>query len=385
MTVYLCTCGTSAAKKLPREPRFDEDQAKALGGVEPAAEVVLDSFRNFSMDDEQALTTHLSAEIHSLARLGVGATDTVVLFSSETVDGEACAIAVRDYLLSARPGLQARVFKVEDLQVKDAERFRRFGVLNFIQAVLKEIEANGPAQCVLNPTGGFKSLVPYTVLIGMLEGIPAKYIFEQSNTLLTLPPLPIEFARGRIEPIRHLLERIQAETAIPREDFENLVAYDQRDYLAPLFEESGDDQLTFSSIGFLIYGYLTRPVSLVPYLSRRAFQDLIEIRRHPQIDPETFLHRVASDRAMLDQTREHGWSNGLVWLKPGRTKDRYLVSEEGWRLLVWRIALHDEYDQLMDRERSSDLGARFTAERRDQFEPFVRMDLYDRAADTATE
>ena len=35
------------------------------------------------------------------------------------------------------------------------------------------------------------------------------------------------------------------------------------------------------------------------------------------------------------------WGNGLRWLKPGRTTDRYLVSVEGWRLLVWRAIRED--------------------------------------------
>jgi hypothetical protein len=56
-------------------------------------------------------------------------------------------------------------------------------------------------------------------------------------------------------------------------------------------------------------------------------------------------------------------------------RDRYLVSVEGWRLLVWRIADHyGEYEgQLHDRT----LGDRIAAERRAQYEPFVRMELYE--------
>lgn len=34
--------------------------------------------------------------------------------------------------------------------------------------------------------------------------------------------------------------------------------------------------------------------------------------------------------------------NGLRWLKPGRTTDRYLVSIEGWHMLVWRAIREDK-------------------------------------------
>ncbi|CAL1241058.1 hypothetical protein [Candidatus Methylocalor cossyra] len=43
MKVYLCTCGTSAAKNLPREPRFTARWVRDHGGVEAAAERVLGS------------------------------------------------------------------------------------------------------------------------------------------------------------------------------------------------------------------------------------------------------------------------------------------------------------------------------------------------------
>lgn len=40
MPTYLCTCGTSAAKKLPREPRFDANWVKTQGGIDAAAAIL---------------------------------------------------------------------------------------------------------------------------------------------------------------------------------------------------------------------------------------------------------------------------------------------------------------------------------------------------------
>ena len=126
-------------------------------------------------------------------------------------------------------------------------------MLNFTQAVLREIAASGTGQCVLNLTGGFKSLVPYTVLIGMLKGVPAKYIFEQSSALIPLPMMPVELARSRLEPLRPLLERIQNETAIPPADLDKaLPSFEERATLAPLFEDLGQGQVSLSPVGFLI-------------------------------------------------------------------------------------------------------------------------------------
>ncbi|MBK1645220.1 CRISPR-associated protein [Thiocapsa imhoffii] len=380
MAVYLCTCGTSAAKKLFGQPTpFNAAWVAEHGGVEAAAKAIHDTFRTARMDDDVALKRDLSAEIHSLARMGVNDKDTVVLFSSETADGQACAGAVQRYLEQVRAGIVCRVEVVPGLQVTDAHAFRTQGVLNFTKAVLDAIDANGAAQCVLNPTGGFKSLVPYTVLIGMLRGVPAKYIFEQSSALIPLPMMPVEFARSRLEPLRPLLERIQNETAIPRAALDQaLPSFEEREILESLFEDQGQGQVSLSPVGFLVWEELERPTALVPFLSRRALDDLLKIRATEGTAPDDYIARAARSPEQLAVGKHEPWSNGLFWLKRGEhTRDRYLVSVEGWRLLVWRIVDHDEYDRLLTESRKRDVGARVAAERRVQYAPFIRMELYE--------
>ena len=176
MTTYLCTCGTSAAKDL--KPRINPDWITAQGGIEPAAQALHRGFGNYRMDDDAALKRQLSAEIHSLARMGVSATDRAVLYSSETPEGQ--------------------------------------------------------------------------------------------------------------------------------------------------------------------------------------------------------IERVAASAEQLQATTHKTWPGGLRWLKPGQhTRDRYLVSVEDWRLLVWCIVDHDEYEALLQRDRSGKPAASVLDQRRGRYEPFVRMDLYE--------
>jgi hypothetical protein len=174
-----------------------------------------------------------------------------------------------------------------------------------------------------------------------------------------------------------LLERIQQESAIPRADFEAALPFADREALEPLFEDLGEGQISLSPVGFLIWEELERPSALVPYLSRRALDDLLKIRGIEGCKPEDYLTRVARVREHLEVGRHEPWTQGLFWLKPGEhTRDRYLVSVEGWRLLVWRIVEHKEYDDMLTENRKRDAGAR-VAERRTQYAPFVRMELYE--------
>ncbi|MDP2783984.1 MAG: putative CRISPR-associated protein [Sulfurimicrobium sp.] len=344
------------------------------GGVSNAAKLLHATFRDFSMDDEAALHKELSAEIHSLARMPVEAGDRVILFASETADGQACAHAVRLYLEQSCPGIQCAVKEVPGLQVTDSRRFRTEGVVNFVRMALREIDAYGAAQCVLNPTGGFKSLVPYTVLVGMLKSVPARYIFEQSNALMTLPALPLDFARDRIEPVRELLERIERETGISLAEWHQRIPVEEREYFAPLIEETDGGQITLSAIGLMFWEEINRPSALVPYLSRPAMDGLRKISQLAGRDPAQYLRRIAADHAKLENDKHGNAGDGLFWLKPGRTTDRYLVSVENWRLLVWRIEDHDEYNKLSANQA---LGATARAERTSKYAPFFRMEYCD--------
>ncbi len=378
MTVYLCTCGTSAFKPGAfNNTRLSPAWVEQQGGVKAAAAVLHASFAQASMADDAALRRQLSAEIHSLARMGLSAQDNVVLYSSETPDGQTCAHAVQRYLTAALPGLDCRVDIVPGLQVDDAAKFRRAGVLNFTQKVLHEIDSHGPAQCVLNPTGGFKSLVPYTVLIGMLKHVPAKYIFEQSTALIALPMMPVEFARTPLETHRAVFEVIQRDSAMPLADWEKAIPYDARTALEPLFEREGAE-VTLSPVGLLLWEELHKPTALVPYLSRLALEDLVQMRGIEGTKPDAYLARVAASPAQLQIGIHDNWGQGFYWLKPGaHTRDRYLVSVEGWRLLVWQIADKPEYEALLQRQRSGDVVGQLLRDRAKKYAPFVRMDLYE--------
>ena len=364
----VCSVGTSAAKGICPPPQLAEWVAEQ-GGVEAATPAIYDHFADVPPEGE-ALDKTLSAEIHSLVRIGVNTTDRVILLASQTDDGQACAKAVERYLKRYFNGILTKVERVDGLQVNDAELFRREGVVNFVRLCLKIVNDYGPAQVVLNPTGGFKALVPYTVLVGMLKRVPCRYIFEQSTQLLDLPPLPVAFDRGPFERYHSLIERIERDTAIPRTEWEREVRYEDRSLLNPMVEQSCQN-ITLSAVGLLFLDEVRTPTALVPFLSRQAWTDCLDnLARLKECEPFRFLHRVATDRNQFRLTEHIKADNGLRWLKPGRTTDRYLVSIEEWRMLVWRAIREDEvgpdYPQRLSIDPVND---------RRRYEPFTRMEF----------
>ena len=94
-----------------------------------------------------------------------------------------------------------QLHEIPGLQVTDHDRFRREGIDNLFK-ILDDISKprldRGQHDVWLNVTGGFKSVVPYVTLFGLLYRLPVVYIFERSNTLITLPPAAINFDFERL-------------------------------------------------------------------------------------------------------------------------------------------------------------------------------------------
>jgi hypothetical protein len=188
---------------------------------------------------------------------------------------------------------------------------------------------------------------------------------------MDLPPLPVEFQRGLFEVYRNVFERIEQETTIPRLEWERSISHQDRESLAALFEVDRD-QVTLSGVGLLFLDEVRAPTARAPFLSTQAWRDCLDnLSTLPGCDPFRFLDRVARSEKELELAEHVNVGNGMRWLKPGRTTDRYLVSIEGWRLLVWRAVREDEV--------GTDYPHRVKIEpRRDRnrYAPFTRMELH---------
>lgn len=224
---------------------------------------------------------------------------------------------------------------------------------------------------VLNPTGGFKALVPYAVLVGMLKRVTCQYIFEQSTSVLTLPPLPVTIDRSPFESYRPLFADIDRDSSIPKARWDAEVRHDDRATLEPLVEVVGEE-VTISGVGELFLDELRSPAALVPFLSRKAWDDCQALSQLASRDPYVFLAREAVSWNHAAPNTHVNNGNGTYWLKPGRTPDRYLVSVEGWKLLVWRAVSEGQV--------GSDYPTKVTVNPvtdRVRFGPFTRMEFAD--------
>ncbi|ACF13410.1 hypothetical protein Ctha_0945 [Chloroherpeton thalassium ATCC 35110] len=85
---------------------------------------------------------------------------------------------------------------IEGLQVLDANEFQDIGLHELIK-LISELTSNFDFDIIkdfaFNITGGYKGLIPYLTILSQIYSIPAYYIFEESDSLIKIPLLPINF------------------------------------------------------------------------------------------------------------------------------------------------------------------------------------------------
>ncbi len=249
MKTYICTSGTSILtnsgmniERFRNVPLlhwndFEED-------IIAVRERVLEYLNRLS------IPTHLndtSAEIKSLVKMKIHQNDRVILIASDTIDGKLSADLVQIFLREREICLDIEVKVIKGLQAIDANLYRREGLKNLLEFLVSHENED----IILNLTGGYKSVVPYLSLIGMLFSKPVRYIHEDSEEVITLSNLPILMNDSIILLVEDKLRKIEKETSIRREEWQKGIDFNDRRFDGLIEEDGG--QVTLSGFGLLFW------------------------------------------------------------------------------------------------------------------------------------
>jgi|GEM_PF-1986335 len=262
MKTYFCTCGTSIATKqnINLERFLDKplsEWSERKEEIEAVQSQIDEGLQYINLPRD---LNNTSAEIKSLIKMDLDRDDQIILVSSDTIDGRLCAECVRDFLiendLCCKDLIQIK--EINGLQATDGARFQREGLKNLFDYLLTLEHQD----IIFNPTGGYKSIVPYVTLMGMLFNKPVKYIHENSEDVLTLTGIPLIFNEDLIIRIENKLRKIEDETAISARDWQDGIDYHDRRFDCLI--ELDNDQVTLSGIGHFFWEKFKRdyPVEL---------------------------------------------------------------------------------------------------------------------------
>jgi putative CRISPR-associated protein (TIGR02619 family) len=188
----VCTVGTSIANGCKSIQSYYQRTSSWNEDVEALKEEIQSRLEPILACSD---TIHrISAEIHSLHRLGCGPSDELILLTSDTAEGKACGESVCSMIRQIFGVTHIRLTRVPDLQAREGELLKRRGIpnlINMLTPILQDPQRRYSGGVILNPTGGFKGVVPFMTVLGMLYSAKVVYMFEFSNQLVTLPPLPV--------------------------------------------------------------------------------------------------------------------------------------------------------------------------------------------------
>lgn len=143
---------------------------------------------------------------------------TVYLIATDTLVSVLAAEAIDRYFNSLRSvsGKFLSVFIRDDakhvipsLQVNDKSAFEETGLQNLMGSLyyflVEGIDRKNPGIRIINVTGGFKGVIPYMTIFAQLKGFPVNYVFESTENLIEIPPLPVGFESAFAEKYGYML------------------------------------------------------------------------------------------------------------------------------------------------------------------------------------
>jgi CRISPR/Cas system-associated protein Csm6 len=145
-----------------------------------------------------------SAEIHTLAKIAEAETEQtkleVHLLATDTVLSVVACELIQEWLKDTKVlkncaidcHFHINTHIVNGLQIKKADIFKTEGFQNLLILIQKYSKPKDK-DTIINISGGYKAIVPFVTLFAQLGEIPLKYIYEDSDELITVGNLPFNF------------------------------------------------------------------------------------------------------------------------------------------------------------------------------------------------
>jgi putative CRISPR-associated protein (TIGR02619 family) len=294
------------------------------------------------------------AELNSLSRILQSTersrSDLAAFLATATPDGVLAARVIRDFASEYFQLSNCSIRLVDGLQVRDGRAFQRDGVRNLIGAIydiLKEAP-HGTYHRIINPTGGFKAVVPYLTLIGMIEpDIELSYIYEQSDQLIRLGRIPLQFDFDAMESAEGAILACN-DDFVPEAQMKRILQLGSDAELSEHASWSFFDEIDqngkhymLNGLGMIFYRHLQLRPKVKIYLSKQASA------KYDSMDQSQLvvLNRI------LDQMRNPDWvrnnlhatgSDKMKILKPSDNLRPMFYHESDDKIVVADILLHSD-------------------------------------------
>lgn len=187
-----------------------------------------------------------SAEIKSILKIKEEIKDKmdVRLFASDSLESVLAAEILSDNVSNAHFNKEQDVIK--GLQVNDGGKFAKQGMKNLINRIYA-ISPDYFENLILNITGGFKATIPFLTIFGQVNNISLYYIFEESDTLIKIPQVPISIDWKIFDDNKDLFSQIERD-GIKIKEYPHSC-----DHQIEAILEREDNLICFNSLGIILW------------------------------------------------------------------------------------------------------------------------------------
>jgi putative CRISPR-associated protein (TIGR02619 family) len=137
--------------------------------------------------------------------------------------------------------------KIKGLQIWNRGEFNE-GMVNLIQTIEK-ISQGYWENVIINITGGYKATIPYLTILAQVNRCPIYYIFEDTESLIKIPFIPIDIKQSIFEKHKELFRKLE------REEISELpqgLSEDERKDIFSLLEQT-DNLYTLNPLGIILW------------------------------------------------------------------------------------------------------------------------------------
>ena len=358
--MILCTTGTSIANGCKNLKRSQEQPSQWDEELPGLTRELREKIASIDYLNDPAARRGLSAELNTLDRIDLQEGDRVALIATDNAPGRLCSRFLAE-IIEEIYGCDVEIKRIEGMQIYNARRLREKGLKHLVQTLLDDYLANDQIryqyEIIVNPTGGYKAVVPFLTVLGMLYGRKAIYLFEHAEELIELPPLPLTFDLHLFERVREALRYIEDEVAVPpAEYFARIVDYDpaERDLFLSFTEPFEENKITLSPLTYVL---LKIEASAQPsFISRKALAKLDTLQGEKRKILERLIAHTSNP--LWREHKTHRWPNnpGILIIKAGNTAERLAGFVTRGR---FHVALlfddHDDYERELERYTINDL------------------------------
>jgi len=353
----ICTVGTSIANGCEELKNSQREGAAWVSELLNLAEQIDKKIKNIDLTNSKKIRA-LSAELNTLDRMKISRNDIIILLATDSALGRVCSQKLSD-VLKKLYNCDVYIKQIIGLQVYDAKKLKEEGLKNLIKVVVDDYIDNDNFKhnydIIVNPTGGYKAIVPFLSILGMLYGRHSTYVFEFAGELISLPPLPITFDISIYERAKEALKFIDKEAAVTKEaylskikDFDSL----EEDTFLSFTEPFEDNLITLSPLAYVFLNIDNNTKKCK--ISKQVQTKLQTLNSNKKVIIERLIEN--SSNPLWRKQKHHNWSDSDFFIiKQGNTSERLAGFMRGD---IFHIALaypnHDEYETELPKYKVSD-------------------------------